>query len=100
MNLAMLITNFKQMLSWTVWKTWDNDWNEGILNAWIRQRRKDVNIATTRLLYIYQVFETSEGYLGAVDYQVVEGDHLYALAGYNKPVILRHNTNISYAFVE
>jgi hypothetical protein len=70
------------------------------LSAWIRQRRKDVNIATTRLLYIYQVFETSEGYLGAVDYQVVEGDHLYALAGYNKPVILRHNTNISYAFVE
>ncbi|KAL6924429.1 hypothetical protein FSST1_001703 [Fusarium sambucinum] len=35
------------------------------LSSWTRQRRKDVNIATARLLYIYKIFETSEGYLGA-----------------------------------
>jgi hypothetical protein len=69
------------------------------LSSWDRQRRKAATVATMPLFYLYQFFEISEGYLGAVDYQVVEGDRLCALAGYNKPAILRPNTDGSYAFV-
>ncbi|RGP65164.1 hypothetical protein FSPOR_7554 [Fusarium sporotrichioides] len=121
MNLALLIAYFNQVPSDTVQKTWGNDWDRDILklafptvdvtqfginsnilselSSWDRQRRRDATFATVPLLYLYQFFETSEGYLGAVDYQVLEGDRLCALAGYNEAVILRPNANGSYAFV-
>ncbi|GKU18408.1 unnamed protein product [Fusarium langsethiae] len=121
MNLALLIAYFNQVPSDTVQKTWGSDWDRDILklafptvdvtqfgihsnilselSSWDRQRRRDATFATVPLLYLYQFFETSEGYLGAVDYQVLEGDRLCALAGYNEAVILRPNANGSYAFV-
>ena len=121
MNLAMLIAYFNQTESNTVVKTWGHDWDTDILkmalpttdvtqfgikpdilselSSWDKTRRSAATDAIVPVLYTYQFFETSQGYLGAVDYEVAEGDCLCVLAGYNKAVILRPNAEGSYAFI-
>ncbi|CEF83929.1 hypothetical protein FGSG_07348 [Fusarium graminearum PH-1] len=98
MNLAMLIAYFNQEPSDTVQNTLGSDWDENILklafpaidvtrlginpdifselSSWDRQRRIDATFAIVTLFHHYQFFETSEGYLGEVDHQVVKGDRL------------------------
>ncbi|KAF4499078.1 heterokaryon incompatibility (het-6OR allele) [Fusarium agapanthi] len=121
MNLAMLITYFNMSKSQTVTKTWSSNWDHDLLNmtfppselapmkvrlnvleelsSWSLERRRQAVLGIMPVLYNYRFFETSRGYLGAVNFDVLEGDRLCVLWGYKEPVILRPDATDRYTFV-
>ncbi|KAF5607901.1 heterokaryon incompatibility (het-6OR allele) [Fusarium subglutinans] len=121
MNLAMLITYFNMSKSQTVTKTWSSNWDHDLLNmaffpselapmkvrlnvleelsSWSLERQRQAVSGTMPVLYNYRFFETSRGYLGAVNFDVLEGDRLCILWGYKEPVILRPDATDRYTFV-
>ncbi|PNP74086.1 hypothetical protein FNYG_12602 [Fusarium nygamai] len=121
MNLAMLITYFNMSESQTVTKTWSSNWVLDLLNmafspselasmkvrlnvleeisSWSLERRRKAVSEIMPVLYNYRFFETGQGYLGAVDFDVLEGDRLCTLWGYKEPVILRPDATDRYTFV-
>jgi hypothetical protein len=121
LNLAMLITYFNMSKSQTVTKTWGSNWDHDLLNmafspselasmkvrlnvleeisSWSLERRRKAVSEIMPVLYNYRFFVTSQGYLGAVDFDVLEGDRLCILWGYKEPVILRPDATDRYTFV-
>ncbi|KAF5576470.1 heterokaryon incompatibility (het-6OR allele) [Fusarium pseudocircinatum] len=121
LNLAMLIIYFNMSKSQTVTKTWSSDWDHDLLNmafspselasmkvrlnvleeisSWSLERRRKAVSEIMPVLYNYRFFETGQEYLGAVDFDVLEGDRLCTLWPYKKPVILRPDAKDRYTFV-
>ncbi|KAF5652171.1 heterokaryon incompatibility protein (het-6OR allele) [Fusarium sp. NRRL 25303] len=121
MNLAMLITYFNMSESQTVTKTWSSNWDHDLLSmafspselaplkvrlnvldelsSWSLERRRETVSGIMPVLYNYRFFETNRGYLGAVDFDVLEGDRLCVLWGYKEPVVLRPDATDRYTFV-
>ncbi|KAF4994872.1 hypothetical protein FGRMN_5504 [Fusarium graminum] len=121
MNLAMLMTYLNRPESQAIPKTWSRDWDENILEmvfpatdltkfgiesdvmtelcSWDLERRRAAVSDIMPGLYQNVFFETSQGYLGAADYELAEGDRICLLAGYKEPVVLRPTSNGTYAFV-
>ncbi|EMT65092.1 Heterokaryon incompatibility protein 6, OR allele [Fusarium odoratissimum] len=121
MNLAMLSTFFNMSESQTVTKTWSSNWDHDLLNmafspsdlaplkvrlnvleelsSWSLERRREAVSGIMPVLYNYRFFETNRGYLGAVDFDVLEGDRLCILWGYKEPVVLRPDATDRYTFV-
>ncbi|RKK87770.1 hypothetical protein BFJ69_g522 [Fusarium oxysporum] len=121
MNLAMLTTYFNMSESQTVTKTWSSNWDHDLLNmafspsdlaplkvrlnvleelsSWSLERRREAVSGIMPVLYNYRFFETNRGYLGAVDFDVLEGDRLCILWGYKEPVVLRPDATDRYTFV-
>ncbi|KAF4445192.1 heterokaryon incompatibility (het-6OR allele) [Fusarium acutatum] len=121
MNLAMMITYFNMSKSQTVTKTWSSNWDHDLLNmafspselapmkvrlnvleelsSWSLERRREAVSGIMPVLYNYRFFETSRGYLGAVDFDVLEGDRLCTLWGYKEPVVLGPDATDRYTFV-
>ncbi|KAF5713196.1 heterokaryon incompatibility (het-6OR allele) [Fusarium mundagurra] len=101
MNLAMLITYLNMPKSQTVTKTWSSNWDHDLLNmafspselapmkvglnvpeelsSWSLERRREAVSGIMTVLYNYKFFETNRGYLGAVDFDILEGDRLCTL---------------------
>jgi hypothetical protein len=121
MNLAMLITYFNMSESQTVTKTCSSNCDYDILkmafspsdlarlkvkldvveelSSWGLERRREAVSRIMPVLYNYRFFETNRGYLGAVDFDVLEGDRLCILWGYKEPVVLRPDATGCYTFV-
>ncbi|KAF5570777.1 heterokaryon incompatibility (het-6OR allele) [Fusarium phyllophilum] len=121
MNQALLITYFNMSKPQPVTKTWTSNWDHDLLSmafspselapmkvglsvleelsSWSLERRREAVSGIMPVLYNYRFFETSQGYLGAVDFDVLEGDRLCTLWGYKEPVILRPNATDRYTFV-
>ncbi|KAJ4109119.1 hypothetical protein NW765_003999 [Fusarium oxysporum] len=107
--------------SQTVTKTWSSNWDHDLLNmafspsdlaplkvrlnvleelsSWNLERRREAVSGIMPILYNYTFFETNRGYLGAVDFNVLEGDRLCILWGYKEPVVLRPDATDRYTFL-